>query len=221
MVKLSEITNAARKHCLDVFGVLAALPDDPVPEGTKSIVLLGPREPGFWLHFTGQPEFSDNEPDPLDRWSSRVITQMVSDQSGATILPFGGPPYAPFISWALRSGRAWNSPVSLLVHDTAGLFVSFRGAIALPYALALSIGGSSPCDSCIGQPCLTACPVVALTPAGYDLQACHEYLDTKPGSDCMDAGCAVRRACPLSKSYGRLAAQSAHHMKAFHKCPND
>lgn len=217
MVDLSEIINAARKHYLDVFGVRAALPDDPVPDGTKSIVLLGPLEPGFWSHFTDQPEFSGQQSDPIDGWSSRVITQLAADLNGAAIFPFGGPPYAPFISWALRSGRAWNSPVSLLVHDTAGLFVSFRGAIALPYALPPALAGSSPCDSCAGQPCLTACPVVALTPTGYDLRTCHDYLETNPGRNCMDAGCAVRRACPLSKTYGRLTAQSAYHMKAFHK----
>ncbi len=217
MVDLSEITDAARKHRLDVFGVLAALPDDPVPDGTKSIVLLGPREPGFWSHFTGQPEFSDQQPDPIGRWSSRVIMQLAADQNATAIFPFGGQPYAPFISWALRSGQAWNSPISLLVHDTAGLFVSFRGAIALPYALAPAVAVSSPCDSCEGQPCLTACPVGALTRDGYDLNACHGYLDTDAGRDCIEAGCAVRRACPLSKSYGRLAAQSAYHMKAFHK----
>ncbi len=217
MSRLSQITKAARKQSLDVFGVLAANSADPVPVGTKTIVLLGPNEPGFWPHFTAEPEYNDQMPDPIDRWSSRVISQLAADMGGAAIFPFGGPPYAPFIDWALRCGRVWSSPVSLLVHDTAGLLVSFRGAIALPCALTLAEAAPSPCDTCSDQPCLSVCPVGALSVAGYDLMSCHDYLDTTPGRDCMDAACMVRCACPVSQAYGRLAVQSAHHMKAFHK----
>ena len=34
-------------------------------------------------------------------------------------------------------------------------------------------------------------------------------------NDCMSKGCAVRRACPVSQSYGRMEDQSAFHMRAF------
>jgi hypothetical protein len=97
-----------------------------------------------------------------------------------------------------------------------GLFASWRGALALAEALPAD-PAPSPCLTCAGKPCLTACPPVALTARGYDLPACHGFLDTTPGRDCMESGCAVRRACPVSSRYGRLAAQSAHHMRSFHR----
>jgi len=213
---LGAISKAAELCHLNVFGLASPEAEDPVPKGTRSIVLLGPHEPGFWLHVGGEPEFLESLPDPLDRWSTRIISVLASDFGGTAVFPFGGPPYAPFTAWAVRSGRAWSSPVTLLVHDTAGLLVSYRGAIALPFAVEAANTSARPCETCVGQPCLAACPVSALTSSGYDLKACHAFLDTSEGQDCMQQGCAVRRACPISQTYGRLSEQSAHHMKAFH-----
>lgn len=213
---LSDIVTAAELCHLNVFGMTLPKVDDPVPKGTQSIILLGPHEPGFWDHVRAEPEFGDRQPDPMDRWSARVIGALAIRLGGHALFPFGGPPYMPFIDWALRSGRAWSSPVQLLVHDTAGLMVSYRGAIALRFSIQPPAAGPRPCDSCAEQPCMTACPVQALTSQAYDLRACHDFLDTSRGLDCLQNGCAARRSCPVSQTYGRLAGQSAHHMKAFH-----
>ena len=89
-------------------------------------------------------------------------------------------------------------------------------AIALPAHVDLPAPGPGPCDAC-DAPCRSACPVDALGPDGYDVAACHAYLDTDPGRDCMELGCKARRACPLSAASGRVPAQSAYHMRQFHK----
>jgi hypothetical protein len=206
---------AGSQH-LDVFGAFHPEPSDGAPAGCKTMLLLGPKEPGFWGFVISEPEFRDNLADPVDRWSERAITNLASILDGIAVFPFGGPPHAPFISWALRTGRAWSSPVSFLVHDTAGLFLSYRGAIALNERVLLPATPLSPCDACTERPCLSACPARAIDALGYDLNACHAYLDTDSGQTCLTNGCAVRRACPVSQSYGRQAVQSAHHMKAFH-----
>ena len=143
-------------------------PADALPDRCETLILLGPSEPGFWLHFTQSPEWADGAADPLDRWSTRVIGALAAELGGTALFPFGGPPYHPFYTWALRSGRAWASPVHLLVHDVAGLMVSYRGAVALPRRVALQPVGASPCITCQGQPCRTACPAAALTPANAD-----------------------------------------------------
>lgn len=202
-------------HHLEILGGFHAEGDPALPKGTRTLLLLGPAEPGFWPHFTAQPEWQDGQPDPMDRWSRRVIGRLACDLGAKALFPFGGPPYHPFFQWALRSGRAWASPVHLLVHDTQGLFFSARGALALKEHVELPAPGLRPCDTC-AQPCTRACPADALTPAGYNVPECHDFLASGAGEGCLSQGCAVRRACPVSQSYARMEVQSAYHMRQFH-----
>ncbi|MXU66419.1 ferredoxin [Rhodobacteraceae bacterium KN286] len=197
-----------------LLGAARPVADDPVPDGTRSILLLGPG-PDFWDVLTGSPEYRDGMADPVDRWSRRTVTGLAQRHGGTPLFPFGGPPWLPFIRWAQDSGRTHLSPVGLLVHAETGLFVSFRGAVALPGAGPDLPPLPRPCDRCATQPCRTACPVGALGGGTYDLPRCHAFLDTPDGTPCLSRGCAVRRACPVGAGL-RPEAQSAHHMAAFH-----
>lgn len=185
-----------------------------MPPGTRSLLMIGPKEPGFWPHLQAQPEW-DGAPDPIDRWSRRVIGQLACDIGAKALFPFGGPPYHPFYQWALRTGRVWDSPVRLLIHASQGLMVSFRGALAIKEVVGLPPPAAKPCDAC-PKACLAACPAGALGEGGYDVPACHTYL-SGGDRDCMKSGCLVRRACPVSATYARMPEQSAYHMGQFHK----
>lgn len=198
---------------LCVLGVCPADPADALPEGVHSIALLGPDDPGFWDVFTGSPEHADGLPDPLDRWSARVIGQLAADLGAVPLFPFGEPPYRPFIAWALRSGQFFEAPVPLLVHVEFGLMASFRGALALRTAPEPQGPAHAPCETCAGQPCRTACPVGALVPGGYDVPACRAHVRAPEGTACR-SGCLVRRACPVGQGL-QQAQRSAFHMQAF------
>lgn len=181
------------------------------------LALLSAEEPGFWPHVSAQPEFHDGLANPLDRWSRRAIAALAEALGAKAVFPFGGPPWLPFLRWAERSGRSFASPVALHVHDRMGLWASWRGALVFDQPLPETAApGGSPCARCVDQPCRTACPAQALVPGAYDLASCHDWLDTPAGNDCLTKGCGVRSACPLSRLYGRLAAESAHHMRHFH-----
>ena len=209
---LEALLAAERLELLGGFAVAEG--EAGFPAGTRTLLLLGPKEPGFWAHLKAQPEWRD--PDPVDRWSRRVIGRIACDLAAKALFPFGGPPYHPFYQWALRTGRVWDSPVRLLVHSGQGLMVSFRGALALKEVVEVPPPQPRPCDAC-AAPCLTACPAGALTGAGYDVPGCHAWLDRAEGAECLSGGCLVRRACPLSQSYARLPEQSAYHMRQFHR----
>ncbi|MEM9551050.1 MAG: ferredoxin [Pseudomonadota bacterium] len=206
-----EIETAAAFHGLMIMGASARR------DGNGTRILLGAGH-GFWPIFQSAPEFSDGAADPLDRWSRRVIDAIAHAHGGSAVYPSDGPPYAPFIDWAMQTGRFWQSPVGMMVHDTVGLMISIRGALHLSSDVALPGNpGPAPCASCPEQPCLQACPVDALSRSkGYDVARCRLYLDTRDGADCMSNGCKARRACPVSERFGRPAEQSAFHMRAFH-----
>ncbi|CUH67083.1 hypothetical protein TG4357_02801 [Thalassovita gelatinovora] len=209
---LAALETRADEHALAIFGALH--PTDL--DGIATLVLLGPREPGFWSEFRQSPEYRDDRSHAMDRWSTRVIGSLADEFGATAYFPFDGPPHRPFYRWALDSGQAWQSPVQLLVHDKAGLFVSYRGALGFADRLPMSLrSAASPCDSCADKPCLSACPVAALSEQSYDVPACKSFLHTDAGIDCMTGGCLVRRACPISQGSGRLPEQSSFHMKAF------
>lgn len=205
-----QVDQAVSKAGLTLMGALQ--------QDGATLVLVG-TGPRFWGVFTTSPERLDGKANPVDRWSQRVVGNLAHQFQAQAIYPFGGPPYEPFITWALQSGRAWQSPVGMLVHDTVGMMLSYRGALRFGTAFAIpTYSAASPCDSCADQPCTTACPVDALgTAHSYDVDRCHAYLDTHTGQDCMTLGCAARRACPVSRLALREPQQSKLHMKAFHQ----
>ena len=200
-----HIEAACARHGLFVMGALE--------DAGEGLVLIGANA-DFWPHFIKSAEYTDGLSDPVDRYSKRVVTSMA--QGADVSFPSDGPPYAPFIAWALKTGRFWQSPTGMMVHDQAGLMISIRGAIRLPAPLPAGPVRSSPCLTCPEQPCATACPVSALqAKSAYDVPGCKAYLDTPAGADCITHGCAARRACPISQSFNRPDAQSAFHMRAF------
>ncbi|RMD49313.1 MAG: ferredoxin, partial [Alphaproteobacteria bacterium] len=207
----------AAQDGLAILGAFHPGPADGAPAGTGTLVLLGPDGARFWARLQAASEWRDGAPDPIDRWSARVIGALAARHGAAALLPFGVDPPWPFWRWAVASGRCWPSPVRLLVHERQGLWVSFRGALALPEAVPLPLPPeAAPCARCADRPCLSACPAAALGAAGYDLAACHRWLDRPEGRACLEAGCRVRAACPVSRRFDRPPAQSAWHMRHFH-----
>lgn len=212
-MRLQQIHATALEHGLDIYGAFHPQVDDY--SQAASIILLGPSAQ-FWPVFTASEIYQDGHPDPIDRWSTHIISAIAKSLSAAPIFPFGGPPYAPFLEWAKASGRAWSSPVGMLVHDKTGLMVSYRGALAFNERLDLPEKTfQNPCDACTQKPCLSACPVNALSLDDYNVPACHAYMDTEEGNNCITKGCIIRRACPASAGANRVAKQSALHMRAF------
>lgn len=204
---------------LQIYGALHPEKQNVKLLNQGTLLLLGTGA-DFWPIFTQSPEFREDQANPVDQWSTRVIGQLATELGADAHFPFGPPPYAPFVNWALASGRAFTSPSQMLVHDAVGMLISFRGA--LHFDQSFDIPGPplahSPCATCASKPCLIICPAHAMIDGGpYDLAACHNHLDNPTGKPCMTQGCLARRACPLSTGSGRSFEQTAHHMRYFHQ----
>ncbi len=183
----------------------------------RTIVLLGFVGAQEWPVFAASPEARDGRAHPLDRWSRRVVTTLAQKAGATALFPFEGPPYWPFQTWALRAEPVAPSPLGLLIHPRYGLWHSYRGALAFTEALDLPARteAESPCAGCAERPCLSACPVGAFTPGGYDVAACAEALGRAEGRACMEGGCLARRACPVGREFAQAPPQAAFHMRAF------
>lgn len=224
---LAQLEAGLAAEGLVLLGAFHPLPEDAVPAQPdggpcRTLLLAGNAGGSLWSPFSAAPEAADGRPDPLDRWSARVIGALAAAAGGRALFPFGGPPYLPFQRWARRGAPLAASPLGLLIHPDYGLWHAYRGALALGETLPLPPREErpSPCDVCAGKPCLTACPVTAFTAAGYDAAACAAHVAAPAGRasldlGCLDLGCRSRRACPVGRAYRYPPAQARLHMAAF------
>ena len=211
---------------LDILGLLALgffhpTPDDGVPGDPGSLVLVGNAGPAMWRVYSKRRRYG---PISLDGWVRNGLTAVAGDLDAAALFPFGGPPYLPFQRWAQKAGPVSPSPLGILIHRDFGLWHAYRGALAFAGRLDLPPAdtGPSPCESCAGQPCLSACPVGAFSATtGYDVPACAAHLATLAGADCNGLGCRARRACPVGRDFVYQPVQAAFHMTAFRRAQGD
>ena len=183
---------------------------------TGTCVLLGFTGGVQWPQFAASAEATDGYPDPLDRWSRRVVSTLAREYGATEVYP-SAPSRVPFQRLAARAESVHPSPIGLLIHSRWGLWHAYRGALLFRERLDLPARPevTSPCSTCSGQPCLSACPVGAFGASGFDLGACAAHITSVAGSDCRERGCRARRACPVGTEYGYSADQMRFHMDAF------
>ena len=200
-------------------GVFHPGPDDQAPAGTGTLVLVGFVGSRQWPACASSPEAADGQPNPLDCWSRRVIGGLAYELGAVALFPFGGPPFLPFQRWAQKAEPVAPSPLGILIHPDWGLWHAYRGALAFSDRLELPPPDNrpSPCETCAEKPCLSACPVDAFGPAGYDVPPCVAHISTPAGGDCIDFGCRARRACPVGIEHRYRSDQAHFHIAAFLK----
>ncbi|MEM8536517.1 MAG: ferredoxin, partial [Pseudomonadota bacterium] len=81
MTALADLTERLVPQGLRVLG--------DCPDGGHTISLIGPDEPAFWSIFAGSAEYADGQPNPMDRWSTRVIGGVATDLGAEALFPFG------------------------------------------------------------------------------------------------------------------------------------
>jgi len=223
MTDISEIRGLLQPHCLVILAVLDganATGEFPVREQqtTGQIVLVGNTGSSIWPKFTASQEFRDGLPNPLDRLSKRIGTEVAAVLDAEVVFPFEGPPYPPVLEWAGKAGQAHPSPISMFVHGEYGLWHAYRFALLLWKPLSgikPHTHSDSPCLSCKTQPCLSACPVDAFDGNKYLVDDCVAYLAGDQRSNCRQHGCSARRACPVGVDYQYRSVHARFHMDAF------
>jgi hypothetical protein len=226
-ISLSEIETWIRAAQLEPRGAFYCTPEDQIPvlsEGipARTVVLIGTIGSRFWPAFLDARLSLGDDPNPLDAYSNRIISNLAEEFKASAVFPFGGPPWHPFQRWAQRAEAVYQSPIGPLIHPQYGLWHAYRGALIF----AEEISGvnttrvdpaPSPCESCEDKPCLNTCPVAAFSPSGYAVPTCIEHLQAAAGENCMRTGCLARQACPVGVEYLYQPDHAQFHMAAFVK----
>jgi hypothetical protein len=218
-----EVIRLLEPHGLLILGSLKLLATDRVPtlsgdRTANSLLMIGNAGSSMWRPFTRSPEYGDGKPEPLDRWSRRIGTDIAEKLDGKPIFPFDGPPYPPILSWAARTGRVAASRIIISLHQQFGLWHAYRFVLVLPDVGDVDTSKSglrSACLDCIDMPCLDVCPVDAFDGEHYQVGKCVEFLGVNKKSSCRVQGCKARRVCPVAKEFHYLPDHARFHMDAF------
>lgn len=218
-MRYADIDRALAGTGMAARGGFRPRPDDGVPGAPEAAVLIGNVGGAMWDAFAAAvPEAArTSDVHPLDTWTRHTLAP-VADALGATALfPFDGPPFRPFLRWAMRAEPVHPSPIGPLIHPEWGLWHAYRAAFAFaePIDLPKRTDIPSPCDTCVDRPCLAGCPVDAIRRDAYDVPACVDHVTSEAGDDCFGGGCRARRACPVGREHVYGPAQQAFHMAKF------
>jgi len=126
-------------------------------------------------------------------------------------------PYLPFQTWAQKAEPVYPSPLGALIDIRVGLWHGYRGALAFDEDIFVlpREEAPNPCAACVDKPCVKVCPVAAVSPDSYAVEACRDHVGGDNGADCRDGGCLARRACPVGAASAYEDEQMRFHMAAF------
>jgi len=206
---------AIRVTDLDDFTVAAIAEAKISLEPYRSLVLLGQAGTRFWdLH----AKHHLHEQHPFDHSARSVVASWFETQhpQASWVAVYPGDANVPLGTLAERLGWGMSSPLGLTIHPEYGLWLAHRFAFLTDIEFESTavdpktVATHHPCSTCVDQPCVSACPVAAVSlTRGYDVSVCahHRIAD---GSDCR-LQCLARNACPVGAAHRYGPAQMQHH----------
>lgn len=179
--------------------------DSSLPVTCKSLLVIGSAGAHLWQKMPSSYLKREN---PVDEYSAELIenlmSQLIPGEEWSLLYPAKSAE-APMPNLQ-RLGRlaGWHndSPLGNGISQVYGLWFAYRAVVALSKPLAPSVRqiGESPCVSCSGTPCISACPAAALSVGNVpNLESCVQYRTTVE-SPCAE-NCLARVSCPVGAEW--------------------
>ncbi|MFM2263041.1 MAG: hypothetical protein RI959_1717 [Pseudomonadota bacterium] len=177
------------------------------------LILLGHAGRDFWGALKRRGLHGS---DPVDTFVGECVQALMAgplaDHSWRQVFP--GPQAVNLQKLGLLAGWHQRSPLGLGVDAEWGSWFAYRAVVLarthLPATPKRAL--TSPCLTCVDQPCISACPAGALAcdqPSPWRLQTCLTHR-LQPASGCQDR-CSARNACPVGEASRYSDEQVAYH----------
>jgi len=212
-------------HGLLLRGVLAmdSLPDSiraviagggPELLDHRQLLVFGHAGPRMWRALREAEPEPWTSPNPVDDFSLATVRAHLEDELGVRrwVALYPGPTMVPLQELGALLG--WHQPSPLLVgiSQAFGTWFAYRAVVVADTALPLTPAASpqtSPCDTCVEKPCLSACLGAALTTGTLSIDRCVSFR-TSEASPCA-LRCPAREACPVGAQHRYDSDQIRYH----------
>lgn len=179
----------------------------------RRLVMLGQGGPGLWESIRADGFDSD---DPFDAYCKALVEGFVlalGAPDAEVVYPSDA--LLPLGRMAQHVGWGSPSPLGLTINHWYGPWLAHRIVFLIDAALPITdrASGPHPCTTCVATPCVTACPVGAVSvDAGFDVERCSAFR-LQDDSPCADR-CLARLACPIGTGFIYGDEQMAHHYRS-------
>lgn len=232
-----HVIRAVGQATLDRAGVDLRLGE--LAPGAVAAVVLGDGGGDFFARFRAAPEATDGAPDPINRYTARVVRALVAEVAvGLTArfpfdVPPAGPaeprppagsaeplpaarpagpsgPLLPLQRIGMAAGLPPGGPLGLQIHPRFGPWWAYRALVLCDRPLPEAQPLASSCTGC-PAPCVSACPGGAVAPGGFAVGRCGAHRLVH--APCAD-NCSARRACVVGREHAYGDAQLGFFMAA-------
>lgn len=162
----------------------------------RQLILIGHGGKTLWASLKAS---GINSEDPIDDFSSEKLRQALAGQRHTLIYP--AKDSVGLQALGKLAGWHHTSPFMVGINQSWGSWYAYR-AVALSdtdFVPTPPLVSVSPCGTCQDQPCISACPVQAVSDSAFDLNKCVTYR--KQATSLCRETCLARISCPVASEH--------------------
>lgn len=163
-------------------------------------------------HLWEKIQLNADSTNPVDDYSIKVVNKFFDKDLGNIKFKLIYPSQAPVGLQSLGELAGWHhsSPFRVGINKQWGSWFAYRVAMLADshFQTTSKVEDDSPCSSCKGRPCISACPAEALE-SEFSLDKCLSYRKSED-SLCKDR-CLARMTCPVAKEHQYELEQIQYH----------
>jgi epoxyqueuosine reductase len=217
----SAVLNEAGLNCHAVFAIanfseevrVELLARCPQAKNYQQLILIGHAGTQFWRSLNDNVVDVLDQAHPIDTFTVDVVQKFLQTEYPSVDYEIVYPGAYTLSLQELGKLAGWHhaSPFMVGVNSHFGSWFAYRALVLANTDLPVTPEhiSASPCLTCEGKPCISACPPGALNDGKFNLEKCIGYRQ-QDDSQCKTT-CLARRACPVASEHRYTNEQMQYH----------